>query len=94
MSVRVAINGFGRVGRCALRSAIETDAAPPFVIEDSHAPRDIFAIVREAPHGGAIQLLPAPVGTTFRVRLPVEGALSAEAAADAHDPADAQTHAP
>ncbi len=26
MSVRVAINGFGRVGRCALRSAIETDA--------------------------------------------------------------------
>ena len=27
MSVRVAINGFGRVGRCALRSAIETDAA-------------------------------------------------------------------
>jgi hypothetical protein len=36
--------------------AIETDAAPPFVIEDSHAPRDIFAIVREAPHGGAIQL--------------------------------------
>jgi glyceraldehyde 3-phosphate dehydrogenase len=26
MSVRVAINGFGRVGRCALRSAIEADA--------------------------------------------------------------------
>ena len=26
MSVRVAINGFGRVGRCALRSAFETDA--------------------------------------------------------------------
>jgi len=36
--------------------AIETDAAPPFVIEDSHAPRDIFAVVREAPSGGAIQL--------------------------------------
>jgi signal transduction histidine kinase/ABC-type multidrug transport system ATPase subunit len=40
-------------------------------------------------HGGAIQLAPAPVGTTFRIRLPVEGALSAEAAAEAHDPADA-----
>jgi hypothetical protein len=36
--------------------AIETDAAPPFVIEDSHAPRDIFANVREAPSGGPIQL--------------------------------------
>jgi len=27
MSVRVAINGFGRVGRCALRSAYESEAA-------------------------------------------------------------------
>jgi glyceraldehyde 3-phosphate dehydrogenase len=26
MSVRVAINGFGRVGRCFLRSAFEQDA--------------------------------------------------------------------
>lgn len=36
--------------------AIQTDAAPPFVIEDSHAPRDIFAVVRDAPSGGAIQM--------------------------------------
>jgi two-component system sensor histidine kinase KdpD len=40
-------------------------------------------------HGGAIQLVPAPVGTTFRIRIPVEGALSAGTAADAHDAADA-----
>ena len=26
MSVRVAINGFGRVGRCAFRSAFESEA--------------------------------------------------------------------
>lgn len=36
--------------------AIQTDAAAPLVIEDSHAPRDIFAVVREAPNGGPIQL--------------------------------------
>ena len=33
-----------------------TDAAPPLVLEDSHAPRDIFAVVREAPTGGPVQL--------------------------------------
>lgn len=36
--------------------AIQTDAAPPLVLEDSHAPRDIFAVVREAPTGGPVQL--------------------------------------
>ncbi|MGH9594423.1 MAG: hypothetical protein ACRD5L_15135, partial [Bryobacteraceae bacterium] len=34
--------------------AIQTNAAPPVVIEDSHAARDIFAVVRDAPSGGAI----------------------------------------
>lgn len=36
--------------------AVQTDAAAPLVVEDSHAPRDIFAVVREAPAGGSIQL--------------------------------------
>ena len=36
--------------------AIQTDAAPPLVMEASHAARDIFAVVREAPSGGSIQL--------------------------------------
>jgi hypothetical protein len=36
--------------------AIQNDAAPPLVIEDSHAPRDIFAVVGEAPDGGDIEL--------------------------------------
>ena len=36
--------------------AIQTGAAPPLVMEDSHAARDIFAVVREAPGGGAIEL--------------------------------------
>jgi len=34
--------------------AVQTDAAPPLVIEDSHAARDIFAVVRDAPRGDAI----------------------------------------
>ncbi len=34
--------------------AIQTNAAPPLVIEDSHAARDMFAVVQNAPSGGAI----------------------------------------
>lgn len=29
--------------------AVQTDAAPPLVVEDAHAVRDIFAVLREAP---------------------------------------------
>ncbi len=36
--------------------AIQTGAAPPLVMEDSHIARDIFAVVREAPSGAAIEL--------------------------------------
>lgn len=36
--------------------AMRTDATPPFVMEDTHATRDIFATVREAPSGGPVQL--------------------------------------
>jgi len=36
--------------------AIQTSAAPPLVVEDSHAARDIFAVVGQAPSGGPIQL--------------------------------------
>jgi hypothetical protein len=37
--------------------AVQTDATPPFVMDDAHVPRDIFATVREAPSGGAVTLL-------------------------------------
>jgi hypothetical protein len=36
--------------------AIQDDAAPALVIDDTHAVRDVFAIVREAPTGGDIKL--------------------------------------
>ncbi|MEO8100785.1 MAG: phage tail protein [Acidobacteriota bacterium] len=36
--------------------AIQDHAAPAMVMEDSHAARDIFAVVREAPDGGDIEL--------------------------------------
>ena len=36
--------------------AIQTSSTPPFIVENSHAARDIFATVREAPSGGPIVL--------------------------------------
>jgi len=36
--------------------AIESNAAPPLVIEASHSVRDVFAVVRTAPTGGPIEL--------------------------------------
>lgn len=36
--------------------ATQSDVAPPLVIEESHSVRDIFAVVREAPRGGALVL--------------------------------------
>ncbi len=40
--------------------AIQTDAAPPLVIEATEAMRDIFAVVGEAPSGGADPIATAP----------------------------------
>jgi hypothetical protein len=36
--------------------AIQTDAAPPLVVDESLAARDIFAVVNQAPSGDAITL--------------------------------------
>jgi hypothetical protein len=36
--------------------AVQTGATPPLVMEDAHVSRDISAVVREAPSGGAIVL--------------------------------------
>jgi hypothetical protein len=36
--------------------AVQTDAAPPLVVESALAMRDMFAVVNEAPSGGAITL--------------------------------------
>jgi len=36
--------------------AIQTEAAPALVVQESHSLRDVFAVVREAPAGGHIEL--------------------------------------
>jgi hypothetical protein len=36
--------------------AVQNDAAPPLVVDEAHAVRDISAVVREAPAGGAVEL--------------------------------------
>jgi hypothetical protein len=45
--------------------AIQTDAAPPLVIEATEAMRDIFAVVGEAPSGGPIDLQLRQGSTVF-----------------------------
>jgi hypothetical protein len=37
--------------------AVQNNAAPPVVVDESHSVRDIFAVVREAPEGGPIELV-------------------------------------
>lgn len=36
--------------------AAQSDVAPPLVVEESHAVRDIFAVLREGPSGGTVTL--------------------------------------
>jgi hypothetical protein len=36
--------------------AIQANAVPPLVIESTHAVRDIFAVLREGPVGGTVEL--------------------------------------
>ena len=43
MSTRVAINGFGRIGRAVLRSAIERNAKLEIVAVHDVAPADVLA---------------------------------------------------
>jgi hypothetical protein len=55
--------------------ATQTDAAPPLVVEDPHAARDMFAVVRQAPSGGNVQLT-LRIGTTPYASLTIpDGAL-------------------
>jgi hypothetical protein len=36
--------------------AVQSDAAPPLVVQDTHSLRDLFAMVREAPAGGPVEM--------------------------------------
>ncbi len=55
--------------------ATQTDAAPALVIENARAARDIFAVVRQAPSGGPIQLS-LRMGSTSYVDLTIaDGAI-------------------
>lgn len=45
--------------------AIQDNAAPPLVVEDAHAVRDVFATLKEAPAGGPVQLRLRLNGTAF-----------------------------
>ena len=54
--------------------AIQTDATPPLVVEATEAMRDIFAVVGEAPSGGAIQMQLRQGSTVFATLTIADGA--------------------
>ncbi len=56
--------------------AIQTDAAPPLVIEAAHAARDIFAVVAEAPSGGPVQLQLRQGSTVYCTLTIADGAVT------------------
>lgn len=55
--------------------ATQTDAAPPLIVEDTHAARDIYAVVNEAPVGGAVGLH-LRVGSTVYCTLTIPDGLA------------------
>ena len=54
--------------------AIQSDVAPPLIIEASHSARDIFAVVRDAPTGGPLELRLRQNDETYCQLTVVEGA--------------------
>jgi hypothetical protein len=56
--------------------AIQTDAAPPLVIEAAHAARDIFAVLAEAPSGGPVQLQLRQGSTVYCTLTIADGAIT------------------
>jgi hypothetical protein len=53
--------------------ATETGAAPPLVVQSTHAVRDVFAVVGEAPSGGTVELDVRQAGVLYcHLSLPVQ----------------------
>lgn len=57
--------------------AIQTNAAPPLVMENTHSVRDIFAMVNQAPTGSPIEVEVTVNGQSYAtVTIPVNGTIS------------------
>ena len=57
--------------------AIQTNAAPPLVVEDAHSVRDVSAVVREAPTGAPIALRLRQDSSTYsELTIPIGGTSS------------------
>jgi len=54
--------------------AVQTDATPPFVMDEAHVPRDIVATLREAPAGGAVTLLVRQNSSAYSMLTIADGA--------------------
>ena len=58
--------------------AIETDAAPPLIVESALAMRDVFAVVNEAPSGGAITMQVRQGSTVFATLTIADGTTTSD----------------
>ncbi len=54
--------------------AVQTDATPPFVMDEAHVPHDMFATLREAPVGGAVTLVVRQNSATYCTLTIADGA--------------------
>jgi hypothetical protein len=54
--------------------AVQTDATPPLIVETTEAMRDIFAVVGQAPSGGAVQMQLRQGSTVFATLTIADGA--------------------
>jgi hypothetical protein len=57
--------------------AIQTNAAPPLVVDSTHSVRDVYALVGEAPTGAAISMQITQSGLTYcKLTIPVNETIS------------------
>ena len=57
--------------------AIQTNAAPPLIMDDTHSVRDVYAVVGQAPSGAPVTLVVTQNGQPYcQLTIPVNGTIS------------------
>ncbi len=60
MTIRVGINGFGRIGKCVLRVLLETDGFEPVIINDLANPKQLAPLLKyDSVHGNLTNAISA-----------------------------------
>jgi hypothetical protein len=67
--------------------AIETGATPDLIVENAHSVRDVFAMIRQAPVGGPVELQVNQNGTLYCLLTIADGATISNSVAGTSLPA-------